>query len=163
MTTGMGRAALLAGLGGVALFLVMFLSWFGASGFEAELAEEAQRIAEELNVDPGSSAAADTTESGWSSMGWFGVAVIVAAIALSVGFAAVFYTGVSVSLPVALSSLAAGAGGLAFLVVLYRAINPPGSGDVDREIGLYLGLLATAAIAVGGYLGMQEERSPSHG
>jgi hypothetical protein len=58
---------------------------------------------------------------------------------------------------VALSSLAAGIGGLAFLLVLYRIINPPGEGDVDREIGIWLGLLATAGITAGGWLGMQEE------
>ena len=154
----MGRSALIAGLAGVALFLVMFLSWFGAAGAEAELAEDVQRAAELLNVDPGS-AATDTTESGWSSMGWFGIAAIVAAILSAVAFAVVHLTGASVSAPVALSSVACGIGAIAFVVVLYRTIDPPGDGEVDREIGVYFGLIATAAIVLGGYLGMQEEAS----
>ena len=64
--------------------------------------------------------------------------------------------GSSASLPVAGSALTCGVGALAFLFVLYRTIDPPAEG-LEREIGLYLGLLATAGIAVGGYLGMQEE------
>jgi hypothetical protein len=41
-------------------------------------------------------------------------------------------------------------------LVLYRLINPPGDG-LGREIGIWLGLLTTAGITYGGYLGMQEE------
>jgi len=122
-----GRGALIAGLAGVALFLIMFTGWFG--------------------------------ESGWSSLGWFAVAVLAAAMLSAVAFAVVHFAGASVSLPPALSTLTAAFGGAAFVITLYRAIDPPGSGDVERELGVYLGLLATAAIAVGGYLGMQEERS----
>ena len=33
-----------------------------------------------------------------------------------------------------------------------------GSGEVDREIGAWLGLIAAAGITLGGYLGMQELR-----
>ena len=150
---------MIAGVGGVALFLVMFLSWFGESSAAAELAEDVQQAAELLDVDPGSAAQVDTTESGWSSMGWFGVAVIVAAILAALAFALAHHTGASVSAPVALSSLACGLGAIAFAIVLYRIIDPPGQGDIERETGVFLGLLASGAIAVGGYLGMQEERA----
>jgi hypothetical protein len=60
-----------------------------------------------------------------------------------------------VSLPVAGSAVTAGIGAIAFLLVLYRLIDPPG--DSGREIGVWLGLLATAGITYGGYEGMQEE------
>jgi len=151
----LSRGGLVAGIAGIGLFIIMFLSWFGDSGLSAEIAEQARDAAQFFGVDPGQSR--DTTESAWQTFGWFGVAVLLAAVIAAVSFAVVTYTGVSVSLPIALSSIATGFGAFAFVVVLYRAINPPGSGEVDREIGLYLGLLATAGIVVGGYLGMQDD------
>ena len=75
----------------------------------------------------------------------------------SVGFAVIDMSGASVSLPVAGSAVTAGIGALAFLLVLYRLIDPPGGEGVGREIGVWLGLLATAGITYGGYEGMQEE------
>jgi len=151
----LGKGALVAGVAGAALFLSMFLSWFGAAGLEAEFAEENRELAERLGVDAG--AAEDTTESGWSSMGWFGVGLIAIAIVCAVALAAVVYTRASTSVPPALATLACGIGALAFVVVLYRLVDPPGEGDVSREIGVWLGLVASAAIALGGWLGMQEE------
>jgi len=68
-----------------------------------------------------------------------------------------------VSLPVAGSALTAGIGAFAFLLVLFRLISPPGDSvagqdiDLSRDIGIWLGLLATAGITYGGYQGMQEE------
>jgi hypothetical protein len=156
----MGRSAMIAGLAGLALFLVLFLPWFGSPDPAAELAEDAREAAEFFGVDPGSGGAEQTTESGWSSMGWFGVAVLLLAAVSAVGYALVQYTGASISAPVALSSIACGLGALAFAIVLFRMLFPPGGGEVDREVGVYLGLAATAGIAAGGYLGMQEEGRP---
>jgi hypothetical protein len=156
----MGRSALIAGLAGLALFLVMFLPWFGSPDPAAELAEDAREAAEFFGVDPGSGGAEETTESGWSSMGWFGVTVLLLAAIAAVGYALVQYTGASISAPVALSTIACGLGVIAFVIVLFRLLFPPGGGEVDREIGVYLGLVTTAAITVGGYLGMQEEGRP---
>jgi hypothetical protein len=85
-----------------------------------------------------------------------------AVTAVSVGVVVLF--GISVSYPVAGSSVAGGLGIVALLLIVIRLINPPGSGDVDREIGAWLGLIAAAGIAWGGWLGMQEAgpvRSPS--
>ena len=62
----------------------------------------------------------------------------------------------SVSYPIAGCAIMAGFGLLAFACILYRLINPPGSGDVGREVGAWLGLIAAAGVALGGYLGMQE-------
>ena len=116
-----------------------------------------QQAAEVLGVDAGTATEVDTTESGWSSMGWLGVAILLLASISAIGFARRQYTGASVSAPVALSTIACALGLIAFVVVLFRLLFPPGSGEVDREIGVYLGLLATAGIVVGGWLGMQEE------
>ncbi|HKH41007.1 MAG TPA: hypothetical protein VKA41_04060, partial [Solirubrobacterales bacterium] len=80
-----------------------------------------------------------------------------AIVALSVGVVALGRF--SVSYPVAGSSVTAALGALALLLIAYRLINPPGDGDLNREIGAWLGLLASAGITIGGYLGMQEPRS----
>lgn len=48
-----------------------------------------------------------------------------------------------------------GLGGLSTLLVLYRLLDP--IAEADRKIGLFLGLIAAAGIAIGGYLAMQEE------
>jgi hypothetical protein len=79
-----------------------------------------------------------------------------ALLAISVGI--VVLGRFSVSYPVAGSSVIVGLGGLALLLIVYRLINPPGSGDVDREVGAWLGLIAAAGITWGGWLGMQENR-----
>ena len=41
------------------------------------------------------------------------------------------------------------------MLILYQVFDTPG--DADRKIGLFLGLIACAGIAVGGYLSMQED------
>ena len=45
--------------------------------------------------------------------------------------------------------------GVGTLLILYQVFDTPG--DADRKVGLFLGLIACAAIAVGGYLSMQED------
>jgi hypothetical protein len=78
-----------------------------------------------------------------------------AAIAgLSVAICVLFR--ISVSYPVAGSAVTAGFGAVALVLIAYRLINPPGGGDVDLEIGAWLGLIAAAGITVGGYLGVQD-------
>ena len=115
---------------GLGLLVVSFVPWYSSGG-------------KELNA--------------WEAFGVLDIVLAVAAVmALSVGLVAL--TRLSVSYPVAGSSVTAGIGIIAFFWVLYRVINPPGSGDLDREAGAWLGLLATAGVAWGGYLGMQEPR-----
>jgi hypothetical protein len=99
----------------------------------------------------------------WQAFSVIDLVIAAAAVAgLSVG---IFALGrISVSYPVAGSSATAGLGALALVLIAYRLINPPGSEDVDREIGAWLGLVAAAGVTIGGYLGMQEAapgRGPS--
>jgi hypothetical protein len=72
----------------------------------------------------------------------------------------VVLTRLSVSYPVAGSSVAALFGGIALVLVVYRLLSPPGGGGVEREIGVWLGLVFAAAVALGGYLGMQPRKAP---
>ena len=94
----------------------------------------------------------------WQSFSVVDLAMAAAAIAaLSVAIVVLFR--LSVSYPVAGSAVTTGFGALALLLIAYRVINPPGSGDVDLDIGAWLSLIAAAGITLGGYLGMQEPRA----
>ena len=136
------------------LFIFMFFGWYGAPDAVDEAVQQAQQAAETLGVDAPIEEA-DTSINAWESFDFTDLLLFLAAV-IAVGLAAMTLAGASASLPVAGSALTCGVGVLAFLFVLYRTIDPPAEG-LEREIGLYLGLLATAGIAVGGYLGMQEE------
>ena len=67
-------------------------------------------------------------------------------------------------MPVALSAITAGLGILGVVLVLFRIISPPDFGvgdlvDVGRGIGVFLGLVAVAGVAYGGWAAMQAEGS----
>jgi hypothetical protein len=91
----------------------------------------------------------------WQAFGIIDLVMAAAGIvALSVGAVVLFR--LSVSYPVAGSAVTTGFGALALLLIAYRIIDPPGNGDVEREIGAWLSLGAAAGITLGGYLGMQD-------
>ncbi|HSD24358.1 MAG TPA: hypothetical protein VLB79_08545 [Solirubrobacterales bacterium] len=121
---------LVGAVAGLGLLVVTFLPWYSVEGEDA---------------------------TAWQA---FSVTDIVlaaaAATAISVGIVVLFR--LSVSYPVAGSSVAGGLGVIALILIVIRLINPPGGGDVDREIGVWLGLIAAAGVAWGGWLGMQEAR-----
>jgi hypothetical protein len=104
----------------------MFIPWFSANGGDS---------------------------TAWQAFSITDLLIFAAALAgLAVGV--VGLTGLSVSYPIAGSAIATGFGALAFACILVRLIDPPH--DVEREIGIWLGLLLAGGIVVGGYLGMQE-------
>jgi hypothetical protein len=146
---------MIAGISGVLLFIFMFFGWYGAPDVVDDALQQAQQAAEALGVDAPAVEDADTTINAWEAFDFTDL-VCLLAVLVAVGLAVMTLMGASASLPVAGSALTCGIGALAFLFVLYRTFDPPGEG-LDREVGLFLGLLATAGIAVGGYLGMQEE------
>ena len=82
--------------------------------------------------------------------------VILAAAIAGIALGLVVGLRLSVSYPIAGCAVMTGFGLLALVCILYRLINPPGDGGVDREVGAWLGLVAAAGVALGGYLGMQE-------
>ncbi|MQA73521.1 MAG: hypothetical protein GEU88_04085 [Solirubrobacterales bacterium] len=139
---------LIAGVSAIVLFIVMFLPWYGIGGAAGEVLQQAQ--------DLGFAPDVDTTASAWQSFGFIDIVLFVTII-VAVAFAAATAMSQSVALPVAASAITAGLGILSTLLVLYRLIDPPGEGDIGREFWLYIGLLAAAGIAYGGWRAMQEE------
>jgi hypothetical protein len=135
----------IAGAAGIALLLIMFIfDWFNVSadagGFE---------------VSAGGNA--------WEVFSFIDIVLFVAALA-AIGLVLMSATQSQANMPVAMSALVAGLGILATVLVLYRIIDPPGLDnaedfgvDIGRSIGVWLGLIASAGIAYGGWQAMQEE------
>ena len=122
---------MIGAISGAVLLVASFLPWYSAGGENA---------------------------TAWQAFSFTDLVMAAAAIlALSVGI--VVLARLSVSYPVAGSSVTAGLGVVALALIVYRLIDPPGGGDVDREVGAWLGLIAAAGIAWGGWLGMQEHTS----
>jgi hypothetical protein len=144
---------MIAAVSAIALLLIMFIfKWFG------------------LDLGAGFSVSANA----WQSFGFIDIILFIT-ILVAVGLAAMKANQQSVNLPVAASALTAGLGILSLLLVLFRIISPPDFGaggisvagediaDTSRKIGVFLGFIATAGIAYGGYLAMQEEGTSFQG
>jgi hypothetical protein len=94
---------------------------------------------------------------------WFNLILVFAAFA---GIALALTGSGAERLPVSLSVIATVLGGIGTIILLIYIISPPdapGFGeatpefDLDRKIGVFLGLLELIALTVGGYMTMQEE------
>jgi len=151
-TNRISQGEMIAAIAALLLLIVMFvLTWFSLSADgESEIF---------LNA-----AGVDTGVNAWQAFDLIDIILFVT-ILVAVGGALVAANATSVNTPVAVSSITAGLGILSFLLVLFRVISPPGSGDIpdaagigiDRGIGVWLGLILTAAIAFGGWRAMEEE------
>jgi len=133
----------------VLLFVFMFFDWFGVK----------------VTGVPGFSG--DVTGSGGGSA-WDALDVIpiflMLAIVVALGVAVIRLTDADVEPPVSVNSIVAAVGGFAVLLILYRIVFPPEFGsfggvtvDATLKFGIFLGLIAAAGIAYGGYAAMREE------
>ena len=132
----------IAGIAGIALIIIMLLNWWSApdiSGAEAN-------IASQFGVD--------TNFNAWQAADFMDIIWFITAVA-AVALGAMAASQTAVNLPVALSAVVTGLGGLSTLLILYRLIDTPY--DLDRSYGVFLGLIAAAAITYGGWTAMQEE------
>ncbi len=138
----------LSAVSAVLLFVFMFFDWFGVK----------------ISGVPGFSG--DVSGSGGSA--WDALDVIpiflMLAIVVAIGVAVIRLTDADVEPPVSLNAIVAALGGFAVLLILYRIISPPDFGsfggvtvEATRKFGIFLGLIAAAGIAYGGYSAMREE------
>jgi hypothetical protein len=120
-------------IGGLGLLVASFLPWYSAGGVNA---------------------------TAWQAFSVTDL-ILAATAVMGMSVAACVLLHISVSYPVAGSSVAAGFGFVAAVLIAIRMIDPPGSGDVSLEIGAWLGLASAIAITIGGYLGMQPLKAPT--
>jgi hypothetical protein len=135
----------IAGISGVLLLIIMFLfDWF--------------------TIDVGGGVFdVSTGGNAWESFGFIDLVLFLAAAA-GIALAVVAAAASKPDMPVALSAITAGLGILGVVLVLFRIISPPDFGvgdlvDVGRGIGVFLGLVAVAGVAYGGWAAMQAEGS----
>ncbi len=145
----LSRGEAVAALSALALFVFMFLDWYGA-----EVAGEARRI----KLGGGAGAGGDAWQT-LDVISWLLLVVILVAVAAAV----LRLRGSKWEPAVPLSAAVAVLGGLATLLVLLRILFPPDFGELGGvgvnatlKLGVWLGLAAAAGIAYGGYRSMAE-------
>jgi hypothetical protein len=143
------RGEIVAAVGAILLFVFMFFfKWYGV-----ELPDGVSETADAFGIDLG---AASVT--GWDAheiLRWLMLLTIIAALTL--GFLTA--TQRTVALPVTMAVIVTALASLLTVLLAYRVlINEPGPNEpIDLKLGAWLGLLASAAIAYGGYLSMRDE------
>jgi heme A synthase len=148
-TNRISQGEMIAAIAALLLLIVMFIfTWFSLD------------LGDTGNLLTG----VDTGVNAWQAFGFIDIVLFVT-ILVAVGGALIAANATSVNTPVAVSAITAGLGILSFLLILYRIIDPPGSGDIpdaagigiSRGIGVWLGLILAAAIAYGGWRAMEDE------
>jgi hypothetical protein len=142
----------IAGISAVLLFAFMFLDWFGV-----EIAGERGSI----NFGSGAGGSA------WDALDLIPI-ILVVTVVIVLASIVLKLSDFSYSPPVLPSIAVTALGGISTLLILYRIIDPPDLGsfgtvsvNATPELGIFLGLIAAAGIACGGYLAVREEtRSP---
>jgi hypothetical protein len=142
------RGEQVAAIAGIALLVIMFLPWFGIGGVAGEAIEQAQ--------DLGFAPDVSTSANAWESFDVIDLVLLLTVIA-AVGVAVAAMMAQTVAMPIAASAITAGLGILSTVLVAYRLLDPPY--DASRKFGAFLGLIAAAGVAYGGWLAMQEEGS----
>lgn len=134
----------LALVGAVSLAVLLGLRWFLLSTPDARIGAH---------------------ESGIRSLGWFATLLMLAAIVATLGMVFASVTQRAAAVPVIGAVLTSFLGIFATLAILVRLVAQPGLGvdagnaDVDVALPAYLGLLAAAAMAGGGWRAMADERT----
>ena len=137
----------IAAVSGIVLLIVMFLPWYGV----------------DVSTNVGGGFSASDSASAWEAFGGIDILLFLVAL-VAIGVPVARATG---SLPdeVPDGVLLLGAGSLGVLLVVYRIIDIPGPDipsfggvevDFGRRIGIFLGLVATAGIAYGGWRANEE-------
>jgi uncharacterized membrane protein YhaH (DUF805 family) len=131
----------IAGVSAILLFIFTFFDWFKVSASN-----------EFVSVSVGGSA--------WDALDVIPIILLIAIVA-AIGVAVVRLTDADFEPSISMNSVVAILGIISVLLILYRIISPPSSDfsgiSVDPAVGIFLGLIAAAGIAFGGYKAMQEE------
>jgi hypothetical protein len=143
----LNRGDAIALVAAIALFVFIFLGWYGS-----EISGQAGRI------DFGDGAGAGG--SAWATLSVISF-VLMLTIAVTVGAALLALTGSGWKPAIPASAVVTVLGGLSFLLILFRIVFPPDFGtlggiavNATLELGIFLGLIAAAGVAYGGYRAM---------
>ncbi len=138
----------IAGGSAIALFIFMFLNWFGAevsgvNGFSGSVSGEAGNA--------------------WDTLDFIPIVLLVTVIAALV-MVGLRLADSTYEPPVPMSTIVTVLGVISVLLIFFRIIDPPTfasfggvSVDATLSVGIFLGLIAAGGIAYGGYSTMREE------
>jgi hypothetical protein len=141
---------MVAGASGLALFIILFLPWYGGKATGSV-------------PGAGSFSVSGGDVSGWQAFSFIDILLFLVA-AIAVGLTVARAMDAMPDLPQPPGLIVAAAGALAVLLVLFRLLSTPDSGvsglgvdiEVTRKIGPFLALIAAGGITFGGYTAMNE-------
>ncbi len=144
----LGVGEIVAGISGLALFVFMFLPWYG------------------IDSVAGFGVSADA--NAWEAFSFVDVLLFLVCVVV-VGLVIVQLAETTPELPAPPARIVMGAGVVALVLIVLRLIFTPGvdAGGVDievdlgRKIGIFLGLLAAAGIVYGGWRASNEASAGS--
>jgi hypothetical protein len=135
----LSQGQLIAAVAAIALFIISFLPWFGVGGTAVTVG--------------GTTIGGSKNFSLWEAENPLDIyLLIVILVALVPAALSLLGGGGDAPLAPVATTLLAGVG---TLLILYQVFDTPG--EADRKVGLFLGLIACAAITIGGYLSMQDD------
>lgn len=137
---------MIAGISALALFIFMFLPWYGIDSVGG--------------FDVGS---VDANGNAWEAFSFIDILLLVAIIIVG-GLVLASAADATPDLPESPGTIIALTGAVATVLILFRLIFTPDFDtggldldvDVGREIGVFLGLIAAAGMAYGGYRAREE-------
>lgn len=145
---------IVAAIGGIALLVIMFLPWFeivtGAE-IQTETIEISPGVEEEIPTGAGE---VDDSASAWDALQSFDGFLIALAAVSGIALGVLAAAGRRLNLgPLPRGGGAWVLGSLATALILWRLLANP----ADLKFGIFLGLLAAIAIAVGALLALRED------
>jgi hypothetical protein len=140
----LGLGEIVAGVSGLALFIFMFLPWYGVDSV-------------------GGFGVSGADASAWEAFSFIDILLFLAAVVV-VGLVLAQMVEATPDMPAPPAQIVTIAGVVALVLILFRLIFAPGLDtggldidvDLSRKIGIFLGLIAAAGIAYGGWRAMNE-------
>ena len=141
---------IVAAISGLALFIFMFFHWFGGG---IEISTGGTQDVPGIGEIPSEPSVEETGVSGWDALQEFSGFLIALAAVSGVTLGTLAAVGQRINLPFQRGVGTLVLGKLAVLLILWRMLANPG----DLEIGIFLGLIAAAGIAIGAWMALRED------
>jgi hypothetical protein len=136
---------IVAAAGGVLLIVSLFLDWYGGASVGGSLPAGLPSGFSDLTQNAPKAPSVD----GWDSLGFIDyVLLLTGLVALKQG--GIRVAGLRGRLGIPISAVTTGLGGIAMTLVIWRICDPVADGDL--KVGIFLALIGSAAVGMGGYL-----------